>query len=155
PPFFFGQSLDTTRKEEQHWTRFWDDRGLRRGDAAYACQGALENDDAFIKRITEKIDQSRCRVAGIVVGTIDQMLHGIVNGTDGLHAGVGHWAQRGSLGRLLDAMLEHGFEVILTADHGNVEGVGIGKPNVGATADERGERVHVFSDTLLRSNIGE
>ena len=27
PPFFFGQSLDTTRKEEQHWTRFWDDRG--------------------------------------------------------------------------------------------------------------------------------
>ena len=33
--------------------------------------------------------------------------------------------------------------------------MGIGKPNVGATADERGERVHVFSDTLLRSNIGE
>jgi hypothetical protein len=30
--------------------------------------------------------------------------------------------------------------VILTADHGNVEGVGIGKPNVGVTADERGER---------------
>ena len=155
PPFFFGRSLDTTRKEEQHWTRFWNDRGLRRGDAAYACQGALEDDDAFIKRIAEKIDESRCHVAGIVVGTIDQMLHGIVNGTDGMHAGVRHWAKRGSLGRLLDAMLERGFEVILTADHGNVEGVGIGKPNVGATADERGERVHVFTDPLLRSNVAE
>ena len=33
--------------------------------------------------------------------------------------------------------------------------MGIGKPNVGATADERGERVHVFSDPLLRSNIAE
>jgi hypothetical protein len=50
-------------------------------------------------------------------------------------------------------MLERGFEVILTADHGNAEGTGIGKPNVGATADERGERVHVFSDALLRSNV--
>lgn len=155
PPFFFGQSLDTTRKEEQHWIRFWDDRGLRKGDAVYACQGTLEDDDGFNKRIIEKIDQPRCRVAGVVVGTIDQMLHGIVNGTDGMHAGVRHWAKRGSLGRLLDAMLERGFEVILTADHGNVEGVGIGKPNVGATAEERGERVHVFSDPLLRSNIAE
>jgi hypothetical protein len=52
-------------------------------------------------------------------------------------------------------MLEHGFEVILTADHGNVEAVGIGKPNVGVTADERGERVHVFSDVLLRSNAAQ
>ena len=155
PPFFFGQSLDTTRKEEQHWTRFWDDRGVRKGDAIYACQGTLEDDDAFIKRIIEKLDQPRCRVAGVVVGTIDQMLHGIVNGTDGMHAGVRHWAKRGSLGRLLDTMLERGFEVILTADHGNVEGVGIGKPNVGATADERGERVHVFSDPLLRANVAE
>jgi hypothetical protein len=155
PPFFFGQSLDTTRKEEQHWTRFWDDRGVRKGNAVYACQGTLEDDDAFTKRVIEKIDQPRCRVAGIVVGTIDQMLHGIVNGTDGMHAGVRHWAKRGSLWRLLDAMLERGFELILTADHGNVEGVGIGKPNVGATADERGERVHVFSDALLRSNVGE
>jgi PglZ domain len=155
PPFFFGQSLDTTRKEEQQWTRFWEDRGFRKGDAVYACQGTLEDDDAFIKRIMAKIDKPKCRVGGFVVGTIDQMLHGIVNGTDGMHAGVRHWAKRGSLWRLLDAMLERGFEVILTADHGNVEGIGIGKPNVGATADERGERVHVFSDPLLRSNVAE
>ena len=155
PPFFFGQSLDTTGKEERHWTRFWDDRGLRKGDAVYVCQGTLEDDDGFIKRIIEKIDQPRCAVAGIVVGKIDQMLHGTVNGTDGMHAGVRHWAKRASLYRLLEAMLERGFEVILTADHGNVEGVGIGKPNVGATANERGERVHVFSDSLLRSNIAE
>jgi hypothetical protein len=153
PPFYFAQSLYTTRKEEQHWNRLWEDRGLRHGDAAYACQGTLEDDDAFITRVKEKIDQPRCRVAGIVVGTIDQMLHGIVTGTDGMHAGVRHWAKRGSLWRMLDALLDRGFEVVLTADHGNVEGVGIGKPNVGATAEQRGERVHVFSDALLRSNI--
>lgn len=153
PPFFFGQSLDTTRKEEQHWSRFWQDRGLRKGDAVYACQGTLEEDDAFIARVSGKLDEPRCRIAGIVVGTIDQMLHGIVTGTDGMHAGVRHWAKRGSLWRLLDALLDRDFEVVVTADHGNVEGIGIGKPNVGATADERGERVHVFRDALLRSTI--
>jgi hypothetical protein len=152
PPFFFGQSLDSTRKEEQHWSRFWEDRGLRKGDAIYACQGTLEDDDAFIAKVVSRLDEPRCRVAGIVVGTIDQMLHGIVTGTDGMHAGVRHWAKRGSLWRLLDALIDRGFEVVVTADHGNVEGIGIGKPNVGATADERGERVHVFPDTLLRSN---
>ena len=35
PLSFLRQSLDTTRKEEQHWTRFWEDRGLRKGDAVY------------------------------------------------------------------------------------------------------------------------
>jgi hypothetical protein len=153
PPFFFGQSLNTTGKEEQHWNRFWEDRGLRHGDAVYACQGTLDDDDSFITRVREKINQPRCRVVGIVVGTIDQMLHGIVTGTDGMHAGVRHWAKRGSLWRMLDTLLESGFEVVLTADHGNVEGIGIGKPNVGVTADERGERVHVFPDALLRSNV--
>ena len=153
PPFFFGSSLDTTRKEEQHWMRFWEDRGLRKGDTVYACQGTLEDDDAFIRRIQEKIDLPRCRVAGIVVGTIDQMLHGSVMGTDGMHASVRHWAKRGALWRLLDVLLDREFDVILTADHGNVEGIGIGKPNVGVTADERGERVHVFSDAILRTNV--
>jgi hypothetical protein len=152
PPFFFGQSLYTTGKEEQHWSRFWEDRGLRKGDAVYACQGTLEDDDAFIARVSGKLDKPRCRIAGIVVGTIDQMLHGIVTGTDGMHAGVRHWAKRGSLWRLLDALLDRDFEVVVTADHGNVEAIGIGKPSVGATADERGERVHVFPDALLRSN---
>lgn len=88
-----------------------------------------------------------------MVGTIDQMLHGIVTGTDGLHNAVRHWTKRGALGRLIDALVTRGFEVILTADHGNVEGVGIGKPNVGVTADERGERVHVFADAAIRSTV--
>jgi hypothetical protein len=153
PPFFFAASLDSTRKEEQHWSRFWEDRGFRAGEVVYVCQGNMEDDDIFITRVEEKIAQPRCRIAGMVVTTIDQMLHGIVTGTDGMHASVRHWAERGSLWRLLDALVDRNFEVLLTADHGNVEGVGIGKPNVGATAEVRGQRVHVFSDSLLRKNI--
>jgi len=131
----------------------WEDQGLRRTDIAYLCQGAQEDDHHFLTRVQATVEQPRCRVAGIVVGTVDQMLHGIVTGTDGLHASVRHWVQRGALRRLLELLIAHSFEVVLTADHGNVEGVGIGKPNVGVTADERGERVHVFRDAGLRSQV--
>jgi hypothetical protein len=153
PPFFFATSLDTTRKEEQHWKRFWEDRGLRQDAVAYVCQGVQEIDQTFIARVQDRIDRPRCSVLGIVMGTIDQMLHGVVTGTDGLHASVRHWGQRGVLRNLIEILLARGFEIALTADHGNVEGIGMGKPNVGVTAEERGERVHVFRDRNLRARI--
>jgi hypothetical protein len=88
------------------------------------------------------------------VGKIDEMLHGMVAGTGGMHAAVRHWATQGALWRLLDVLLDRGFEVVLTADHGNVAGVGVGKPNVGVTA-KRGERVDIFHDELLRSDTAK
>jgi hypothetical protein len=153
PPFFFSPSIGTTQREPQLWSRFWEDRGQRRSEIAYVCQKSQEHDDAFLTRISAEVAHSKCRVAGIVVGTIDQMLHGTVTGTDGLHASIRHWAQRGSLGNLVDMLVDADFEVYLTADHGNIEGRGIGKPNVGLCADERGERAHVFRDDVTRVGV--
>jgi hypothetical protein len=155
PPFFFAPSIETTSKEEQHWTRFWEDQGLKKMEVAYLCQKSQEEDDAYLERVREQAEQPRCRALAVVVGTIDQMLHGVVTGTDGLHASVRHWAQRGALSKLIDLLVDGGFEVALTADHGNVEGHGLGKPNVGSTAEQRGERVHVFRDELTRSSVAQ
>jgi PglZ domain len=80
PPFFFATSIATTQKEPQHWSRFWEDRGLRKSEIAYVCQKSQEHDDAFLHRVSAEVAHSKCRVAGIVVGTVDQMLHGIVTG---------------------------------------------------------------------------
>jgi hypothetical protein len=153
PPFFFASSIETTSKEEQHWTRFWEDHGLRKKEIAYLCQKDQEPDDLLLERAREHVEQPRCRALAVVVGTVDQMLHGVITGTDGLHASVRHWALRGSLAKLIGALLDGGFDVSLTADHGNIEGQGIGKPNVGETAEKRGERVHVFRDEPTRKNV--
>ncbi len=153
PPFYFAPTIESTHKEPKHWARFWEDRGLAKSEIAYVCQKDLEDDDTYLSRIREEAEHPKCRALAIVVGTIDQMLHGIVTGTDGLHASVRHWGQRGALDRLLSLLGENGFDIYLTADHGNVEGTGIGKPNVGATAEQRGERVHVFRDELTRSGV--
>jgi hypothetical protein len=52
-------------------------------------------------------------------------------------------------------LLDDGYEITITADHGNIHGRGIGKPKVGVVADERGERAHVFNDELTRADVAK
>lgn len=153
PPYFYAQSLGTTQKEPHHWIRFWDDQGLRGSAVVYVCQKKQEPDAAFVARTREAAEHSQCKVIGAVVGTVDQMMHGTVTGTGGMHAGVRHWAQQGHFNELIQLLLDLKFDVFVTADHGNVEGAGMGKPDVGAIAEERGERVHVFSHPLTRAQV--
>lgn len=47
-------------------------------------------------------------------------------------------------------LLDKGFHIYLTADHGNVDAVGAGRPKEGDIPETRGERVRVYhSETLL------
>lgn len=153
PPFFFSGSLGTTHKEEAHWRRFWEDRDAGRAEVAYLCQKSQEPDDRLLARVKETASQPRCRVLGIVVGVIDAMMHGAATGAEGFHAQVRHWAETGAFQHLVETLLGLGYEVVITADHGNVEAIGFGKPNVGAVADGRGERVHVFADDIIREKV--
>ncbi len=155
PPFYFSGSLGTTHKEEAHWRRFWEDRDASRAEVGYICQKSQEPDEDLIDRVKDMASQSRCRVLGVVVGIVDQMMHGAVTGSEGFHAQVRHWGETGALQRLVEALLGLGYKIVITADHGNVEAIGFGKPNVGAVADARGERVHVFADDIMRTKIQE
>jgi len=153
PPFYFSGSLKSTSKEPNQWRRFWEDAGAAKVEVGYACQKKQEDDRAYLERVRELAEHPKCRVLGIVIGTIDQTLHASVMGSGGLHASVKHWCKSGAPGNLISLLLEEGFDVYITADHGNIESIGMGKPNVGAIADERGERAHVFRDDLTRTGV--
>jgi hypothetical protein len=56
---------------------------------------------------------------------------------------------------LLQLLLKHDFAVFLTADHGNIEAVGIGNPSEKAIADYRGQRARVYADQALRAQVKE
>jgi len=155
PPFLFEKSLGGTSKEKDHWQRFWGERGASRAEIGYACQAKQEPDVAFFDRVQSLVEHPQMRLLGLVIGTVDQSMHGIVTGTRGLHSLVRDWARSGALARMIEALLAAGYEVFLTADHGNIEGTGLGKPDVGAVADERGQRVHVFADELTREAVHE
>jgi hypothetical protein len=58
------------------------------------------------------------------VDKVDKIMHGMQMGTAGMHNQVRQWAKRPYLNMLLDLLLDLGFRVYLTSDHGNIEAIG-------------------------------
>ncbi len=149
PPAYFPASIGTTSKEKTLWRRFWADSvGLDPGEVSYANFSG----DGDAKEVEAELSH-RTKVCGIVVQKVDRIMHGMELGERGMHGQVRQWAEEGYLAFLLSNLLERGFEVYLTSDHGNVEARGIGNPSEGAVADIRGERVRVYGDPEQRSRV--
>ena len=151
PPIYFPNSINTTNKEPALWTKFWADQGLTPQEVGYA-KGL---GDGALDRVEELIAQLRTRVVGLVVDKVDRIMHGMELGTAGMHNQVRQWANQPFMANLIDLLLDNGFRVHLSSDHGNIEAAGCGRPTEGAVADQRGERARVYSDSVLRSRVKE
>ncbi len=151
-PLEFFASIEGTHREPQLWSNFWQDRGLQRNAIRYVKpQGKKESFQRLANDVLGAADDPHVKVIGAVIGLIDQNMHQTGLGTAGLHGLVEVWANTNQLQRLLGDLLQRGVTVFITADHGNVFGRGFGKPSVGVTAQQRGERAHVFRNRELRN----
>jgi len=150
-PIFFPNSIHTTDKEPALWAQFWADQGLTPNEVVY-IKGL---GDGNLETVSEALSHPKARVAGLVVDKVDKIMHGMEMGTAGMHNQVRQWAKQPYLNTLLDLLLDRGFRVYLTSDHGNVEAEGCGSPAEGAVADLRGERVRIYPDAALRGNVKE
>lgn len=83
------------------------------------------------------------------------MMHGMVLGARGMHGQLRQWARGPYLTALLNLLLDNGFRVWLTSDHGNVEATGCGRPTGEKVADMRGKRAHVYSNAVLRRQAAD
>ena len=149
PPVYFPNSIHTTSREPALWTQFWVEQGLTPQEVTYAKglgDGVLDN-------VEEMIARPKTRVIGLVVDTVDKIMHGMALGAAGMHNQVRQWAGQPFMAKLLDLFLTNGFHIYLTSDHGNIEAVGCGRPAEGSVADLRGERVRIYPSSLLRSQI--
>ena len=146
-PFYFPGDIHTTDREPAAWRRFWADEGL--GAAAVGYEKNLRGADD-LPRVERLVSDVRIRALGLVVDTVDRIMHGMVLGGAGMHGQVRQWTAEGFPAALLDRLLDAGFHVALTADHGNVEARGAGRIAEGALAELRGQRVRVFNDPTLR-----
>ncbi len=150
-PVFFPDSIDTTAKEPALWTQFWVDRGFTQNEVLYV-KGL---GDGSLESVSEALSHPKVRIAGLVLDKIDKIMHGMELGAAGMHNQVGQWARQPYLSTLLELLLDRGFHIYLTSDHGNVEAEGCGRPAEGAVADLRGERVRIYSDEALRRKVKE
>jgi hypothetical protein len=147
-PLYFPSSIHSTNSEEKLWKQFWESHGLSRLDVAY--QRGL-GDAAGV--LDSAVHPGKTRVVGLVVDKVDKIMHGMQLGSAGMHNQIKQWGQGGFLAELVGQLLEYGYEVWLTADHGNIQCEGRGRPFEGVLAETRGERVRVYPTPELRARV--
>jgi len=140
-PREFADTIESTSPEPTQWSRFWQDQGLRADEVMYR-KGIKRTDQ--LAELGAAISVPSIRIAGIVVDTVDEIVHGAVLGKRGIAAQIETWCESGFVDQLFSLLLDKGFHVYLTADHGNAEAVGQGRPNQGVAPELRGERVRTY-----------
>jgi len=150
PPFYFPSSINSTNSEEKLWKQFWEGHGLSRLDVAYQ-RGLGDGDAAGV--LDSAIHPGKTKVVGLVVDKIDKIMHGMQLGSAGMHNQIKQWCHSGFLSALVGQLLEYGYKVWLTSDHGNIQCEGKGRPSEGVIAETRGERVRVYPTPELRSQV--
>ncbi|MBI5515236.1 MAG: BREX-3 system phosphatase PglZ [Deltaproteobacteria bacterium] len=146
-PLYFGESLFETGRDEARWRRAWHEAGV----APEAVRYARAAEAASLETVGAWIEHPKVAVVGLVLNTIDDSMHGAVLGLPQLHGAVRLWVAQGGVGALIARLLDGGFEVFVTADHGNTEAVGGGRLSEGVLVDKAGERARCYASAALRA----
>lgn len=164
-PQFFPGSWQTTGQEPSHWQHFWRERGLHPAAVGYLRNlgvkdlkpgeydenSLLPDGEATLEaELGDLLENPQIQVVGLIVNTVDNIMHGMQLGTAGMHQQVRLWLTRYRyLTKLVSKLLGESFAVYLTSDHGNVWARGIGRPSEGVLVDRRGERARIYADPVF------
>jgi len=144
-PRHFGDSLHRTDRDEAGWRQFWGDHELLPQQIAFA---AVAGEAPDVAEITSLITDKTV-VLGVTLFKVDKIMHGMQLGEAGMSSQVKVWAEQGFLAKLVRTLLTEGFEIILSADHGNTEAIGVGVPKEGKLSDKGGERCRIYANQAL------
>jgi hypothetical protein len=140
-PYFYADSLLTTSKEGKLWQAYWEDHGLTGKEVLYAKK---VEDRATNESFSDLISNRHIKAAGLVINFVDEQMHGMKAGMSGLNAVVADWIKTWRFEEKINILLDAGYEVIVTADHGNQEAIGCGALREGVKAETKGERVRIY-----------
>jgi hypothetical protein len=148
-PFDFAATLDTNQAEPGQWSAFWAGEGLR-ADACPCARLALDREE-----LPPEVDSARTRALCLTDSKIDGMVHDATLGATDFQASLRVWLEEYGkrVEEVIARLLERGFAVYLTSDHGHVEARGFGQPSEGLTVDTRGKRARLYSDWRAAVNV--
>lgn len=97
-------------------------------------------------------------ILGIVCNDLDDIMHGSILGNSHLKMSTDQWVTKSRIVETISALRARGFQIYITADHGNVEATGLKsltmKDKVGALS--RGKRhLYFINETLLQGFIDQ
>ena len=117
------------------------------GFYAAAQERGYSKAQCFYGRGYDSDPGSMIRIAAIIINDIDDMVHGQRQGRMGMYNDVSLWAKQGKMQDLFRRLLDKGFKVYLTADHGNTHCVGKGNIKMlGVETETKSKRMVVLKD---------
>jgi hypothetical protein len=145
-PRYFAETIGRADRDEAGWRQFWVDRGLSQAETGFV---ALTGDTGDLGTVDDLLT-TESRVFGLTIYKIDKIMHGMQLGAVGMAGQLRTWADEGFLPKLINRFRARSFDVFISADHGNMEAVGIGRPKEGVLSETRGERCRIYPDPILR-----
>lgn len=117
------------------------------GFYAAAQEHGYTKQQSYYGRGYDAEPNSLTKFAAIIVNDIDDMVHGQHQGRMGMFNDVTLWAKESKLQALLMKLLDKGFMVYLTSDHGNTHCVGGGSiKKLGVETETKSKRMIVLKD---------
>jgi hypothetical protein len=144
-PLYFDETVMRTDRDEAGWRRFWSDNGMIIDQVSFCAVGGDPGDMAAVDAAVT----ARTRAFGCTIFKVDKMMHGAVVGRAAMANQIRIWSDQSFLQEVITTLVDKGFDVVLTADHGNIEATGMGAPNEGAVPEQRGERCRIYNDPVL------
>lgn len=151
-PRFFAETITSTYKEKSLWTAFWEEQGFSKQNIAFEKSLGLStyNQNELAYQLSPAI-----RIYGAVIDVVDQFMHGAAQGLQSVQSELNTWLHSNYLTSFIEDLMNSGFEVYLTADHGNVECMGRGRISQGVTVESKGERARIYSSLNIRNHTAE
>lgn len=147
-PVFFDSTIDRTDLDGKRWKTFWDGAS---GRAVRSAHLNIEGKDADLPGFQDVVDADVVAL-GATIRMPDEIVHGAIMGWRGVTESLRIWARQPFLQGSLSAILNAGYELYITADHGNLEAIGEGSVTQGVLAERSGERVRIYRDTTIFEN---
>jgi hypothetical protein len=124
----------TLALEEKQWYSYWQQNGL-------------QNHEIFFGK-SDKIDlQPQWKAIGIIVNTVDELMHTQRLGMQGFQQDILTWVRSGKLQKMIEQLNRAGFSIFMTADHGNTAAIGQGRfTSPGILAEPASRRAVIYQD---------
>ena len=155
-PDSFADSWSKTDRDAERWLNFWVHREIPKQRIAYL---PVKAGDSSMSSVVETIDSKNKRL-GILVNLFDDALHAIKGmpleaDKRVLYSTLHGHLSNSYIGDLLRRLLEGGYRVFLSSDHGNTCGKGTGVLPPKAFIETYARRVAIFDQVSLAQEFAQ
>lgn len=144
PRSFFRMANQVS--EAELWQEFWEENGLSGEHARLDVVGPTSS----LASSLDKAYPATVQAFGAVVPRVDELIHNVGLNQRMFAAAVKTWAAQGELAHYLEGLLHLGYDLYVTADHGNTSAQGVGVIGSGVLAEEGSKRMRLFGSGVLR-----